>query len=192
MESGAFCLIIFRIVQAVVAIVVLSTALFYVLKTQWITNSGNFMVFNACWTLVVLCYLAVAPVWLSSRGNVAAMLFFEIVTLIFWFSGWIALAVDIPSRHCVWGFNCWSTRALNSGRTAIAFGALEWLLFCFTTVLLLHLASKRRRRDAETVYAQSQAPRGKDTHGHPSISTPQPVHPGTDVTGQREPYRTAV
>lgn len=48
MESGAFCLIIFRIVQAVVAIVVLSTALFYVLKTQWITNSGNFMVFNVC------------------------------------------------------------------------------------------------------------------------------------------------
>ena len=51
------------------------------------------MVFVAAWTMLILIYLALAPRFFSSLANVFAILALDALTMLFWFAGFIALAV---------------------------------------------------------------------------------------------------
>jgi uncharacterized membrane protein (DUF485 family) len=99
----------------------------------------SFMVFVSVWTLLVLPYLALAPTMFSRFANKYAILALDALTMLFWFAGFIALAVyrdDFP--------RCSGTRACDTLTAAIVFGAFEWLLFTATTVLAaLHVLKTR-------------------------------------------------
>lgn len=79
------------------------------------------MLFNACWTMVVAVpYLGMAPIISPNFSHQYAIPFIEIVTMCLWLSGWIALAVEIPSPSaCTYG-SCHGLQGL------ITVAALEW------------------------------------------------------------------
>ena len=80
----------------------------------------NFLVFVSLWTLLALIYLALTPRFFPSIAHKYAILGLDFVTMIFWFAGWIALAVYKENLLLCGGNICHVMTA------AIVFGALEW------------------------------------------------------------------
>lgn len=93
------------------------------------------MVFVSVWTLLVLIYLALAPRFFSAFAHPMAMLGLDALTMLFWFAGFIALAVLHHQFEGVYlgdGFgDAYHGCALAGGlcgeiEAAAVFGALEW------------------------------------------------------------------
>ena len=81
----------------------------------------NFLLFDAVWTVLALLYLIIVP-WRFSETvahHKFAILAVEAVTMIFWFAGFIALAVFLGERVC-YGHVC------SAAKAAIVFAAFEW------------------------------------------------------------------
>lgn len=93
------------------------------------------MVFASVWTLVILLYLSLAPRVLSAVAHPVAMLALDALTMLFWFAGFVALAVfhhqaeevylgdgygDVYKGCSIAGGFCGEVEA------AVVFGALEW------------------------------------------------------------------
>ncbi|KAI0100002.1 membrane-associating domain-containing protein [Hypoxylon sp. NC0597] len=90
----------------------------------------NFMVFNSVWSLLVLIYVGVTPLYLTSVFHKLAALALNAITTIFWFAGSIALAVFVGGPY-----DCRSNSYCGSAEAAVAFGFFLWALFTFLTVL---------------------------------------------------------
>ncbi|KAI1407177.1 membrane-associating domain-containing protein [Hypoxylon sp. FL1857] len=90
----------------------------------------NFMVFNSVWSLLVLIYVGVTPLYLTSVFHKLAALALNAITTIFWFAGAIALAVFVGGPY-----DCRSNSFCSSAEAAVAFGFFLWALFTFLTVL---------------------------------------------------------
>lgn len=89
----------------------------------------NFMVFNSVWSLLVLAYVGIVPIYMTSFFHKLAALALNAITTVFWFSGSIAMAV-------YWGApSCSSNTYCGSMEAAIAFGFFLWLIFSFLTVI---------------------------------------------------------
>lgn len=80
----------------------------------------NFMLFNAIWSLLVLAYVGLTPLYMTSLFHKLAALALEALTMIFWFAGSIAVAVMIGAPKCGGSTFCASYEA------AIAFGFFLW------------------------------------------------------------------
>lgn len=80
----------------------------------------NFMLFNAIWSLLVLAYVGLTPLYMTNLFHKLAALALEAITMIFWFAGSIALAVMIGAPRCGGNTFCGSYEA------AIAFGFFLW------------------------------------------------------------------
>lgn len=81
----------------------------------------NFLLFCAVWSLLALLYLILVP-WRFSdtmAHHKFAILAAESVTTLFWFAGFIALAVFLTGRVC-FGSVC------SAAKAATVFGAFEW------------------------------------------------------------------
>ncbi|MCJ1307255.1 hypothetical protein MMC25_000901 [Agyrium rufum] len=125
-----------RAAQALFAIIVLglsaSVANYYPTRSFGATTSPsqiNFLIFNAVWTLLFLVYSSIVPVYLPRLANKFAILALETLTMLFWFAGFVALAVFVSSLSICSGNVCRSAQA------AIVFAAFEWLLFVASTAL---------------------------------------------------------
>lgn len=79
----------------------------------------NFLVFVAVWTILALVYLILAPWRFPALAHVYTILAVEALTMIFWFAGFVALAVFLGDRVC-YGTVCSCAKA-----TAV-FAALQW------------------------------------------------------------------
>ncbi|KAI1074837.1 membrane-associating domain-containing protein [Whalleya microplaca] len=90
----------------------------------------NFMVFNSVWSLLVLLYVGVTPLYLTSWFHKLAALALNAVTTIFWFAGAIALAVFVGGP-----WSCGANSFCGAEEAAVAFGFFLWALFTFLTVL---------------------------------------------------------
>ncbi|KAI8964669.1 marvel domain-containing protein [Daldinia sp. FL1419] len=90
----------------------------------------NFMIFNSVWSLLVLLYVGVTPLYLTSVFHRLAALALNAITTIFWFAGAIALAVFYTGLG-----NCGSNTFCGSAEAAIVFGFFLWVLFTFLTVV---------------------------------------------------------
>lgn len=77
------------------------------------------MVFASVWTVLALNYLVIAPWKMPRIANKFAILGVEALTMIFWFGGFIALAVFLGGRVC-YGHVC------SVAKAATAFAAFEW------------------------------------------------------------------
>ncbi|EMF15261.1 uncharacterized protein SEPMUDRAFT_37829 [Sphaerulina musiva SO2202] len=117
-----------RLIQATFAIIVLGTSAFvahwwnsYYNGIAHSPSSINFLIFCAVWSLLALVYLILVPMLFANTvlHHKFAILGLEAVTMLFWFAGFIALAVFLPGRGCT-GTVCGSARA------ACVFGAFSW------------------------------------------------------------------
>jgi hypothetical protein len=81
----------------------------------------NFLIFASVWSILSLIYLIIVP-WRFSdtpAHHKFAILAVEAVTMIFWFAGFIALAVFLSDRVC-FGHVC------SAAKAACVFAAFEW------------------------------------------------------------------
>lgn len=92
----------------------------------------NFMLFNAIWSLLVLAYVGLTPLYMTSLFHKLAALALEAVTMIFWFAGSIALAVMIGAPRCHGNTFCGCYEA------AIAFGFFLWCVF----LIIFHVCDR--------------------------------------------------
>ncbi|KAK4246487.1 hypothetical protein C7999DRAFT_15400 [Corynascus novoguineensis] len=116
---------IIHAVTAVFAIIELGITA-YLVSPLWGTPSVlSFMLFNSIWSLLVLAYLFLTPLYFAHFFHGVAALAIEWITMIFWFAGSIALAAWWGAPRCAGNTFCGSTEA------AIAFGFFIWVLFAF-------------------------------------------------------------
>ena len=93
-----------------------------VLHDWWSYSSTvAFLLFLGCWTTFVATpYLAAAPIWAPRLAHRIVIPAVEVVTMIFWFAGFIAIGAELPSpAGCVWS-TCHALQATT------VFGAFEW------------------------------------------------------------------
>lgn len=79
------------------------------------------MLFTSVWTILTLVYLIIAP-WKMPNHPAAhkfVILAAEALAMLFWFAGFIALAVFLTDRLCF-------GRVCDAAKAATAFGAFEW------------------------------------------------------------------
>ncbi|KAK3291847.1 membrane-associating domain-containing protein [Chaetomium fimeti] len=85
----------------------------------------SFMLFNSIWSLLVLAYLFVTPIYFPRIFHGVVALALEWITMIFWFGGSVGLAAHFGTPRCEGNTYCGSAQA------AIAFGFFLWVLFAF-------------------------------------------------------------
>jgi len=90
----------------------------------------SFMIFNSVWSLLVLAYVGITPIYMTSIFHKLAALVLNVITTIFWFAGSIALAVALGAP-----LNCGSNHVCGSWEAAIAFGFFLWVLFLVLTIV---------------------------------------------------------
>ncbi|KAK8169368.1 marvel domain-containing protein [Phyllosticta citrichinensis] len=146
-----------RIAQAVFTIIVLGLVSFV---SNWWTNHWfatspaeiNFLIFTSVWTLLVLGYLLIAPWKFPAAAHKFAVLAVEALTMLFWFAGFIAVAVWLDNRVC-FGTVC------DSARAATAFAAFQWAIFVGTMTLaalhVWHTRSTAEKGPAPEMQAQN-------------------------------------
>lgn len=79
------------------------------------------MVFNSVWSILVLLYIGLTPLYMTSVFHRLAALALNVVTAIFWFAGSIAVAVGFGGPY-----DCRGSTACSSAEAAIAFGFFLW------------------------------------------------------------------
>jgi hypothetical protein len=118
--------------------------------TAWngVPNAWGFLLFCAAWAILVVIFQLVAGNAITHSPLVRYIsVGSELVAVISWFAGWIAVAVNIGTRSCATGYV-----ACGALKAATVFGAIEWLLFMVTAFLAvsLFLNSKRQVRTTKT------------------------------------------
>jgi hypothetical protein len=90
----------------------------------------NFLLFSSVFSLLTTIYLTLAALnkLPSLLANRYALLAADAVTMMFWFGGFVALAVFLSSRVC-FGNVC------NVAKASVAFGAMNWYVFPFLCML---------------------------------------------------------
>ncbi|KAF2736133.1 hypothetical protein EJ04DRAFT_433627 [Polyplosphaeria fusca] len=134
-----------RAVQAVLSIIVLGLTAYVVdvfTTPYWSysPHSVNFMLFCSIWTLLAVAYLVLAPSRFPKFAHKYAILGVEALTMIFWFSAWVAVAALWGDSHC-------GSRGgwCGAGTAAIVFSAFIWLTFVATTILAaMHVRNTAR------------------------------------------------
>jgi hypothetical protein len=113
-----------------------------------VPNAWGFLMFCAGWTILVVIFQTVtrdsfADRPLFSYVRVGA----ELLAVLSWFAGWIAVAVNIGTAACLQGYmSCSALKA------AAVFGAVEWLLFTVTGILAISLfLNSKRQSKASTI-----------------------------------------
>lgn len=79
----------------------------------------DFLIITAVWTLLALAYLVVAPARFPVAAHKSGILAAEALTMLFWFAGFIALAIFLSDRVC-FGTVC------SVAKAGTAFAAFEW------------------------------------------------------------------
>ena|SRR5438045_8060935 len=83
----------------------------------------NFLVFASVWSILAVTFLVLSPRYDDDGrhiGHKFVILAVDVVTAIFWFAGFIALAalIGVP--------NCGRNRLCQALQAAVAFGAFLW------------------------------------------------------------------
>jgi len=123
-----------RVVQAVFAIIVLGLMAYAASDWSyyWSPSEVNFLLFTSIWTILALIYLILTPTHYPTIAHKYGILAAEALTMIFWFAGFIALAVLLTDVGCT-ARHGWSV--CKASIAADVFAAFEWLLFAATTIM---------------------------------------------------------
>jgi hypothetical protein len=85
------------------------------------SDTVNFLLFLGCWTTFLATpYLLAAPIYFPRLAHRFVIPAVEVITMIFWFAGFIAMGAQLPApAYCTWS----GCRALQA---VTVFGAFEW------------------------------------------------------------------
>ncbi|KAK9389657.1 membrane-associating domain-containing protein [Lipomyces mesembrius] len=161
-----------RIAQVVLAIVCLGLAAETV---SVYSNDAGYLIFVSVWTFLALAYIVFAPIYLSAAVfHRLAPYGVELLTNVFWFTAFIVMAAIYGPGSCSWYhdyYYYYYPRSHHTGRyktacetskAAIAFAAINWLLFIFTsgimTTALFGMPFSRRRAAADPGDVEGAAP----------------------------------
>jgi len=98
-------------------------------ETYGVPNSWGFLLFCAAWTFLVAIFLLIAAAKSKGYALFSYICFaVEAIALVSWTAGFIAVAVNISTGEC-------SAESCGLLKTAVVFGALEWVLFVVTTTM---------------------------------------------------------
>jgi len=88
----------------------------------WVSPSQvNFLIFTSVWTILAVAYLAIAPGRFPTVAHKFGILAAELLTMLFWFAGFIALAVLLTD------IGCGSRKGVCAASVAgDVFAAFEW------------------------------------------------------------------
>ncbi|KAF6806438.1 hypothetical protein CMUS01_14361 [Colletotrichum musicola] len=89
----------------------------------------NFIIFNSVWSLLVLAYVGLTPLYMTRLFHKLVSLGLLVITTIFWFAGAVAYAVFTGHPRCGLNTVCGSQQA------GVAFAFFIWAIFTFLTVL---------------------------------------------------------
>ncbi|KAL1837611.1 hypothetical protein VTJ49DRAFT_3572 [Mycothermus thermophilus] len=120
---------IVQIVTTVFLIIELGLTAYLVSPWRSAPSTPSFMLFNSVWSLLVIGYIFLAPLYFARLFHSLVALVLEWMTMIFWFAGSIALAAYVGSWPCGANTYCHSAKA------ATAFGFFIWALFTFFVIL---------------------------------------------------------
>ncbi|KAL6701501.1 hypothetical protein J3F84DRAFT_10324 [Trichoderma pleuroticola] len=124
---------IIHIVLAVLVIIELGITGYLVNVTSGFGYSSPatyaFMLFNSIWSLLILAYLAITPLYLARLYHALVAFVLLVITTIFWFAGAIAMAAFIGVPACHGNTFCQTSQA------GVAFGFFLWAGFLALTVL---------------------------------------------------------
>ncbi|KKY20000.1 hypothetical protein UCRPC4_g04323 [Phaeomoniella chlamydospora] len=134
-----------RVAQLALAVAVLGLVAYV---ASWYNGSTsvaspdqvNFLIFAASWTtFLTIPYLTLSPRYFPQMAHKFGILVAEVLAMLFWFAGFIALGVFLGNLVFCKGSVC------NAARAATALGAVEWLLFAATTIMAtVHVVRTRR------------------------------------------------
>ncbi|KAK9319629.1 membrane-associating domain-containing protein [Lipomyces orientalis] len=146
-----------RIAQVLLAILCLGLAAFTVSVDY--DNDAGYLIFVSVWTLLAVGYLVFAPMyWSAAVFHKFAPFGVEILTNVFWFTGFIVMAAIYGPGSCdyydgdgYYGYDGYYysyyyttysrhysdyKTACGTSKAAIAFAAVNWALFVITTTLM--------------------------------------------------------
>ncbi|MCJ1285329.1 hypothetical protein MMC26_004669 [Xylographa opegraphella] len=113
----------------------------------------NFLIFASLWTLFTVPYLTIAPVYFPKLTHKYATLATDALTMLFWFAGFVALAVFLSALSLCLGSVCGSAKA------AAAFGAFIWIISSVTTGLAaMHVWRTRHSAPAKPAPSMERRP----------------------------------
>jgi hypothetical protein len=97
-------------------------------------NEVNFMIFSPLWSLIAVAVLVVVPWKLPHIATATVgkfgLIALEFLTMVYWLSGFIALAVFLTDRIC-FGTVC------SVAKAGVAIAAFNWVAFAVTTVFAI-------------------------------------------------------
>jgi len=95
------------------------------------------------WSIAVLAYLLLTPMCLPSLHNRWVIVGLEAVTVIFWFSGFIAIAASTNNIICLTD----GCSIIGTAKAAAAFAAFSWIAWCVTLGLIIHAVIQYRKEE---------------------------------------------
>ncbi|KAI9788590.1 MAG: hypothetical protein M1833_002910 [Piccolia ochrophora] len=86
----------------------------------------SFLLFNTIWTMLAIVYLTLSVTVLPKFGHKIAILVVDAVTMIFWFAGFIAMAVIVGEADRLTGSYTSRSTLRQVTRATVAFAAFLW------------------------------------------------------------------
>lgn len=99
-------------------------------------SSDAYAIFTGAATAIWLGYIMYAPARYPKYTNGVATVACELILNVFWFASFIASAADRGRWNCSISFRNYS-HSCKVGKAYIAFAALTWLTFVFTTIFVM-------------------------------------------------------
>ena len=119
------------------------------------------MIFNSVWSLIVLVYVGITPLWVENVFHKLVALGLLGITTLFWFAGSIALAARVG------GLQCNGVTWCGTAQAAAAFGFFLWIAFTFLLVVDA-LAALHHHKHGATVDGQHNLAHNK--HTEPAVA----------------------
>ncbi|ROT40213.1 hypothetical protein SODALDRAFT_348504 [Sodiomyces alkalinus F11] len=154
---GIDLMISLRILQGLLALTVLATSAYvvewYFRATRFAAPSEfTFLIFAPTWTLVSLAYLELTPRFVPRASHPYAALAFEFLNTIFYFAGFIALAVFLGRVVFCRGAEC------IAARIAVVAASVEFVLWSVTFGLMAKYVFKGGLQRKPSPYAVQARP----------------------------------
>jgi len=124
-----------RIAQGVFALVTMGLSAYV---AHWYNNDTltaspsqiNFLIFVSLWSFISIAYLELAPRFMAKASHPFGILAFNVLNMLFYFAGFIALAVFLGKLLFCRGSVCAAARA------DAFFAAFSWLLWSASSALV--------------------------------------------------------
>ena len=95
----------------------------------------SFLVFAAVWSIIIVLWQVLTPRYAERLAHRFVILGLDAITMIFWFAGFIALAVYTPALPAGYTYSSYSTQ-----QACVAFAAFAWYVLHLLPYLQTHPA----------------------------------------------------